>query len=103
MNITVFAKKGTNKETGKQYFRFITKMTRKDGKVITANVKFRDDCKPLASDCPMNIVVDKEDANMAVQEVIKENTGEVRIYYTLWVSAWVEGAPYEDHSRDDCD
>lgn len=103
MYLTIFAKKATNSETGKQYFRFISKMTRKDGKVITAAVKFRDDCKPLASDCPMNIVVDKQDANMAVREVTNDDTGEIRTYYTLWVSAWEEGEPYEDHSLDDFD
>lgn len=101
MNLTIFAKKLTNQE-GKSFYRYLSTLTRKDGSTQTVAVKFREDCgSPKGDKCPMNILVDRKDMNMTSHEYEREDTGEVAKGYTVWVSAWKEGAPYEDHSMDE--
>jgi len=110
MELTIFAKKRTTKE-GKVFFNFLTRLTNKrTGEVETMAVRFRDPCPvPNAATCPMNIVVDKADCNVAVRNVTRKttdkDTGEVTekegINKTLWVNAWEHGAAYVDHSTDD--
>lgn len=101
MEIAVYAKKFTA-EGGKTFYRYLTTLTRKDGSKQTMAVKFREDCgNPKAEKCPMNIVIDKKDANVASKEFIREDTGDVGTSYTLWVSAWKEGRPFVDTSLDD--
>lgn len=101
MKVTVFAKKGTSRE-GKKFDRYIGRISRKNGDEITVAVKFREDAgTPKAADCPMNIIVAKEDANLAAREYVREDTGEVATSYTLWVSKWTPGEAYVDHSLDD--
>jgi hypothetical protein len=51
----------------------------------------------------MNILVNKEDANMVTSTYVVEETGEERTRRTLWVSKWSEGPAYVDHSLDDYD
>ena len=109
MEITLFAKKRSTKE-GKIFYNFLSTLTKKDGTQLLVTVRFRDDCgQPKAEACPMNILVDKKDCNLATRkfnrEVTDEATGElVREQgesYTLWVSKWTPGAAYVDHSMDD--
>lgn len=102
MEITIFAKKRNTKE-GKQFFSYLTTLHRKDGSDLVAAVKFRDDCDALPDpkSCPMNIRFDKALANLATREYTREDTGEVAKSYTLWLSGWVPGEEYVDHSMDD--
>lgn len=101
MQITVFAKKGTTSD-GKKFDRYLGRLHKKDGTELTVSVKFREDGgKPKPTDCPMNIVVDRNDANLADRTYVREDTGETCISYTLWVSKWKPGEKYVDHSLDD--
>ena len=101
MEITIYAKKRTSSD-GKPFFGYLSTLTRKDGTKQTVSVKFREDCgNPKADKCPMNIVVEKVNANMTVKEFTREDTGEVCNSYTLWVSEWEQGSEFVDHSLDD--
>ena len=101
MEVTIYAKKRTTTE-GKSFFSYLSTLTRKDGTKQTVAVKFRDECgNPKPENCPMNVKFDKGKANMSTSEYVREDTGEVGISYTLWVSAWEPGTPFVDHSLDD--
>lgn len=101
MEITVYAKKRTTIE-GKTFYSYLATLTRKDGVKLTVSVKFRDEAgNPKPEKCPMNIMFNKGDANMSTHEFTREDTGEVGLSHTLWVSRWEEGAPFVDHSLDD--
>lgn len=106
MEIAIFAKKYTSPTTGKPFYRYLSTLTRKsDGNKQTVTVKFRDECgEPKAERCPMNIIIPKGSANLTEKTYHREDEdgNEVTgIAYTLWVSKWDEGKPYEDHSLDD--
>jgi len=101
MEITIYAKKRTTTD-GKTFFSYLSTLTRKNGEKQTVSVKFRDEAgSPKPEKCPMNIKFDKGDANMATREFTREDTGEIGLSYTLWISRWEQGAPFVDHSLDD--
>ena len=101
MEITIYAKK-RNTTDGKKFYSYLSTLTRKDGTKQMVSVKFRDDAgNPKPENCPMNIKFDKGNANMTTKEFTREDTGEIAVSYTLWVSAWEPGAPFVDHSLDD--
>lgn len=109
MELTIFAKKCTTKE-GKLFYRYISKLTKKDGTELTATVKFREECgSPKGEKCPMIIAVNKSDCNFSSRtnvQMVKDEDGneEEREYITntLWVSAWSDtGKEYVDTSMDE--
>ena len=103
MEITVFAKKRKTKD-GRAFFSYLSTLKKKDGTDKTVSVKFREDAgSPDARSCPMNIIVDKQDANLVSKTRIREDTGEPTETLTLWVSKWEHGTPYVDKSLDDYD
>lgn len=103
MEITIFAKKRKTQD-GRIFYSFISTLPRKDGSTTTVSVKFRDDAgSPRPEDCPMNIVVEKEHANLLQRTYTREDTGEELISYTLWINKWVVGSAYVDHSLDEFD
>lgn len=101
MEITIFAKKRTNRE-GKPFTSFITTLTKRNGEKLTCAVKFHaDTVPPKAEDCPMNIEITKADCNLAQKQYTDEKTGEVRYSSTLWVRGWARGTDYIDTSMDE--
>ena len=100
MELTVFAKKRTTTE-GKRFYTYLTQLTRKeDGARIAVQVKFPEGLAPKADDCPLNIIVDKEKANLAIKNLGTEN-GEI-ISRTLWIKEYtISENPFEDTSLDD--
>ena len=101
MEITIFAKKRESKD-GRKFNTYLTTLTKKSGEQLTVSVKFREEAgNPDPKTCPCNIVVEKENLNMAQRNYTVEETGEVRVGYTLWVSSWKPGKPYVDHSMDE--
>lgn len=102
MEITVFAKKRLTKE-GKNFISFLTQITNKrTGEIETLSVKFREECgQPKAEQCPMNIVFEKQDANISKNKYVKNETGEEFKSSTLWISKWSKGRKYVDTSLDD--
>lgn len=102
MELTIFAKKRETKE-GKGFYSYITTLKKKSGETITASVKFREECgNPKADQCPMNIIVEKADANLATKVIgTNHDTGEALLGHSLWVSKWKPGSKYVDHSLDD--
>lgn len=109
MEITLFSKKRMTKE-GKVFYNFLATLTKKDGSQLLATVKFRDEAgTPKPENCPMNILVDKNNCNLAIRKFTRQITdpenGEISSEegqsYTLWVSSWIPGDPYVDHSMDD--
>ena len=103
MRATIFSKKMQTKE-GRNYNRYITKLTKVDGSVVTMAVKFREECGE-PKNCPCNIVFDKANANFSekVQTYIDKETGEEKeaVSKVLWINAWTEGEPYVDTSMDE--
>ena len=103
MNVTVFGKKKTTKE-GKNFTAYVAQLNKVDGSTITASVKFREECgQPKLEECPINIIVEKEDANLAERNYVKdERTGEEATAYTLRISKWKRSPEaYVDHSLDE--
>lgn len=101
MEITIYSKKRTTSE-GKTFFSYISTLTRKDGTKQIVSVKFRDECgAPKPEKCPFNIKFEKKDANLARSAFVREDSGEIDTFYTLWVSRWEPGSPFVDHSLDD--
>lgn len=100
MFLTVFAKKRTTTE-GKRFYTYLTQLTRKeDGEKVSVQVKFPEGLSPKADDCPINIIVDKDKANLSTGNV-KTNNGEITSR-TLWVKEYtVDETPFIDHSLDD--
>lgn len=104
--LTIFSKKGTTKDGKKTFYRYITKLEKKSGEVITAEVKFREECgSPDGAKCPMNIEVKKDDLNYSEKDIeyTDESAGEVKqaTRRELWVRAWKAGSAYKDTSMDD--
>ena len=101
MKIDVFGKKHTT-EDGKKFYTYLTKLKKKDGTEVTAQVKFREECgnpKKL----PCTIEFDKRDANYDEYEdsYFSENGTEVPILRrVLWVSKYIE-SEYIDTSMND--
>lgn len=103
MKIAVFAKRRQTKE-GKVFFNYLSTITNKDGDVIPVQVKFREQAGvPRAEMCPRYIEFDKHDANLTTREYTDPNTAEIRKTKTLWISKWVDGGEYIDHSMDNFD
>lgn len=102
MKILVFAKRRSTKE-GKKFNVYISKLLKKDGSEITSAVKFREECgAPKPEECPCYIEVKKEDCNMSSSKVVNNDTGEIYINNTLWVSNWkMLPEKYVDTSMDD--
>lgn len=100
MELTVFAKKRTTTE-GKHFYTYLTQLTRKeDGEHVSAQVKFPEGVAPKVDDCPINIIVDKDKANLATKNIKTEN-GEI-VSRTLWVKDYtVNAKPFVDNSLDD--
>ena len=100
MELTVFAKKRTTTE-GKRFYTYLTQLTRKeDGVHVSVQVKFPEGLAPKVDDCPLNITVDKEKANLAIKKLGTEN-GEI-ISRTLWIKEYtISENPFEDTSLDD--
>lgn len=109
MNITIFAKKRQTEE-GRTFYSYLSTLTKKDGTELKVQVKFRQDCgNPKGEDCPMNIIVPKDKANLA-HEIYNSSetdpsTGEVKFTekqsFTLWVAEWKKGEVYRDTSLDE--
>lgn len=100
MELTVFAKKRTTTE-GKRFYTYLTQLTRKeDSERVSVQVKFPEGLAPKADDCPLNITVDKEKANLAIKKLGTEN-GEI-ISRTLWIKEYtISENSFEDTSLDD--
>jgi len=101
LELTIFAKKRTSND-GKTFYNYLSSLTRKDGTSQSISVRFRDECgAPKPENCPMNIVVPRNRANLSSKEFVREDTAEVVLAYTLWVSEWSKGSEFVDHSLDE--
>lgn len=101
MEITIYAKKKQSRD-GKTFYTYLSTLTRKDGTQQTVQVKFRDEAgNPKPENCPMNIVIDKNDANLSSRDYVREDTGETVRAFTLWVTQYAPGSKFVDHSLDD--
>ena len=97
MKVTVFAKKKQTKE-GRPFTAYVGRMTKKDGTEQAMSVKFKD-CEPPVV-CPCNLEFDKQNGNISITSYPTED-GKIGESRTLWLSAWMKGEPYVDHSLDD--
>lgn len=101
MQIAIFSKRAQTLD-GKTFYKYLSTLHRKDGTEQPIAVSFRTDscAQPDPAKCPMNIVVARENANLAARHYTNAD-GEDRIGYTLWVTQWAPGEPYVDDSLDD--
>ena len=103
MIITVFAKRRQSND-GKVFFNYLSVLRNKKGEDIPVQVKFRESAgNPRPEECPCNIVINKNDANLSERRYTDETTAEIRVAKTLWVTKWEKGEKYIDHSLDDFD
>lgn len=101
MTINVFAKKRTTKDGSKSFYTYISKLTKKDGSLLTVSVKFPEDNTPKADEFPLTISFDKADANLSTKTIENEETGEVLgTSSTLWLKKYTK-SEYVDTSLDD--
>ena len=103
MNLTLFARNRETKD-GKKYVEFSTHIQRRDGTEQFAIVKFNQGtAMPKKEDCPLNVVVEKEDASLSKKAWVSEDGTKKGVNYTLWVSNWkVDVAnPFRDTSLDE--
>lgn len=112
MKFDIFAKhrtgataQGDGKMKAYDFYSYTTRLTKKDGEVITAGVKFHKEITPPdGKACPCTISVKRSDMNLA-QDMLEYrdeegNITEVKTVYTLWVKAYTQ-SEYVDHSLDD--
>lgn len=102
MEITIFAKNCRSKD-GRNFVKYVARLTKKDGTKIPAQVKIPEEKRPYPAECPMNIIIEKGKANLSEKHYVNESTGEMHTRYELWVSDYTKGKPYVDHSLDDFD
>ena len=101
MEITLFAKKRQTSDGRKSFYSFLTTLTRKDGTPCVCSVKFTAPAEePEPFDCPMNIIVDKADCNLA-NEKYTDKFGVEKVSHKLWIKRYTAGSPYVDKSLDD--
>lgn len=100
MEITIFAKKRTTKE-GKAFNTFLTTLTKSTGEEVKCAVKFAEGKEPKPIDCPLNIIVDKQNANLSTKRGTKED-GTSWESSTLWIKDYTKSeTPWVDTSLDD--
>ena len=99
MIITIFAKKRQSND-GRTFYTYLSSLTRKNGDSLKVQVKFRQACgNPRGEDCPMNLILHKEDCNLSenryTETATSPDTGEItitdKVNYVLWVSKWEVG------------
>lgn len=102
MEITIYAKKRTTSDGRKTFYSYLTTLTRNDGSPCTCGVKFAAPAEaPDPLDCPLNVIIEKGDCNMAEEKYINSKTGEESIGRKLWIKNYKQGSPYVDHSMDE--
>lgn len=102
MEICIYAKKRQTRDGKKSFFSYLTTLKKSDGSPCTCAVKFAQpagDPDPL--ECPMNIIIRKEDCNMVTENYTDNKTGEVKPSFRLWIKDYKPGSPYVDHSMDE--
>lgn len=101
--IAIFAKKRKSKE-GREFYTYLTTLSKKDGNTETVGVSFTGDVKPKPEECPMYIDVAKENMNLASKTIEDDETGESFTRKTLWIKNWKKSATaYVDTSLDEYD
>ena len=101
MKATIFARKGKTKK-GVEFYSYFTKLTKKDGTEETFTVKIREEDRPKPEDCPVNIIFNKEDANISRKTEENEETGKVYERKELWIDKYeLDPEKYRDKSLDD--
>lgn len=100
MKLTIFAKRRTTKE-GKPFYTYLTTLKKKTGEKEVVAVKFTEEFTPNPKDCPMNIEVDKGNANLSNTKVTSEDGREI-ISKTLWVKGYeLSKEVFKDTSLDE--
>lgn len=100
MVVTVFSKKRQTSDGKKTFNTYFTKLTKKDGEVITANVKFVEDECTIPETFPCNLILDKSKCNLSIKTETAED-GKEYTNKTLWVKGYTMGEEYVDTSLDD--
>lgn len=102
MEVTVFAKK-RNTATGKVFYNYIATLTNKrTGEGVPVTIRFPQGEEPQPSDCPLNILVSKDTANISDRHYNDPATGERRTAKVLWVKEWTNSdTPFVDDSLKD--
>lgn len=100
MKMDVFGKRVTTK-SGKSFYNYFGKLTKKDGEEVSVAVKFKEEAgEPTCVPCTISF--EKKDVNLATKTVTYEVDNETKSTQqkTLWVSNYVE-EEYVDNSMDD--
>lgn len=100
MKITVFSKKCETKDS-KKFNKYVTKMTKKDGSEIYADVVLPEDDKIKSDECPIIIEFEKSNANLSTKRGTTED-GKTYERHTLWVKKYTRSKEkYVDNSLDE--
>lgn len=99
MNLTVYAKTKKTAE-GRTFRIYLSRITRKStGEEVPVRINFKEGV-PLPTVFPVNLIVEKEDANLTVKHY-KNDEGEDCTAHNLWIEKYTMGEPFVDHSLDD--
>ena len=94
---TIF-RKWKKTAAGKLFATYLTTLKMKDGGSRTVAVRFTECDAPAAF--PVNINVDKKDANLATKTYTRQDGTEAEAQ-TLWIRKYTPGSEYQDTSLDD--
>lgn len=112
MKINVFKKERTTRD-GRKFDTYIGRLVKKDGEVLTVQVKFKNNVK-LPKEFPIGMEIEKANANLSSRKydsfttIYNKDNGEIintdkveKLSYTFWVSAIKSTFPFIDNSLDD--
>lgn len=107
MNITIYRKTRTTKPTdgskARQFYVYITRLCKKNGDIITAEVKLSSELKSemdKRAKYPVNVLFDKKDANLQTKTGTTKD-GELVELHVLWLKRINGYEDFVDTSLDD--
>lgn len=100
MQLTIFAKTKKTAE-GRTFRIYLSRLINKNsGEELPVRVQFREGI-PVPSLYPINIIVEKKDANLSTKK-FTDDEGKEHVTHTLWVNSYqTSPEPFVDHSLDD--
>lgn len=104
MKVTVFKKKITPHNGKPVFYKYIGRMTTKDGDAVVTDLRFTEDCVNIPTTFPVVLTIARGGGNMSTKhETYTDKNGEEKTAErkTLWVKSIEDSEEYIDTSLDD--